>query len=146
MAYKITDDCIGCTLCAKNCPVKAITGALKQKHTIDPDKCVSCGLCGRLCAKGAIEKPDGSRAAQVPKEKWPKPVINREECVGCSLCVEDCPKFCLELSGPRYHGDLFHSGPQGGLHWLRYMRTQLPHRRHKHGCGSLRKIALLIST
>ena len=61
-AYKITEDCVGCTLCAKNCPVNAISGEAKGKHEIDPDKCVRCGVCGRLCAKGAILTDTGAPA------------------------------------------------------------------------------------
>ena len=53
---KITDDCIGCTKCKRNCPVGAIGGELKQKHFIDPEKCIKCGLCIDNCPKKAIVK------------------------------------------------------------------------------------------
>ena len=50
------DKCIGCTLCARNCPAGAIIGSLKQPHTIDTAKCVKCGACMSACKKGAISK------------------------------------------------------------------------------------------
>ncbi len=50
------DKCVGCTLCAKNCPVNAISGAVKQKHTIDTTKCIKCGVCMEKCRFGAIIK------------------------------------------------------------------------------------------
>ena len=52
--YYITDNCIGCTKCKRNCPVGAIKGELKQKHTIDTDICIKCGACKASCPKDAI--------------------------------------------------------------------------------------------
>ncbi|WP_373897861.1 NADH-ubiquinone oxidoreductase-F iron-sulfur binding region domain-containing protein [Haloimpatiens sp. FM7315] len=52
--YAITDDCIGCTKCARWCPVGAIEGVVKEKHKIDNDKCIKCGLCYEGCPVKAI--------------------------------------------------------------------------------------------
>jgi len=55
ITYSVTDDCIGCTLCAQNCPADAIEMRPYQKHEIDPDKCVRCGTCTTVCTEDAIK-------------------------------------------------------------------------------------------
>ncbi|HAG68798.1 MAG TPA: NADH-quinone oxidoreductase subunit F [Lachnospiraceae bacterium] len=46
--------CRGCSKCARNCPVGAITGELRSPYTIDQSKCIKCGACAGNCAFGAI--------------------------------------------------------------------------------------------
>ena len=55
--YKIDPvKCKGCTLCARTCPAGAISGTVRQPHTIDTAKCVKCGACIEKCKFGAISK------------------------------------------------------------------------------------------
>jgi NADH:ubiquinone oxidoreductase subunit F (NADH-binding)/(2Fe-2S) ferredoxin/Pyruvate/2-oxoacid:ferredoxin oxidoreductase delta subunit len=54
--YSITEGvCTGCTVCARNCPVSAISGERRQLHVIDPDICISCGICAQVCNFNAVE-------------------------------------------------------------------------------------------
>ncbi len=48
------DACIGCTICARNCPTECITGEIKGVHTINKAECIKCGICFDQCPKDAV--------------------------------------------------------------------------------------------
>jgi NADH-quinone oxidoreductase subunit F len=54
IAYKINQQCIGCTLCAQHCPADAIALTPYVRHTIDLDKCTRCDTCRLVCPAGAV--------------------------------------------------------------------------------------------
>lgn len=55
MAYKITDECIKCSICVDECPVEAISER-EEIYIIDKNKCTDCGSCADACPSEAIIK------------------------------------------------------------------------------------------
>jgi len=63
--YRITDKCVGCTLCAQNCPVGAIPLTPYFRHTIDQEKCTRCDTCRRVCPHDAVVVESRGSAVKV---------------------------------------------------------------------------------
>jgi NADH-quinone oxidoreductase subunit F len=73
--YIVADRCVGCTVCMKECPVEAITGATKEVHFIDQSLCTRCGACMTVCPKKAdavVRLPGRQTAAQMDQAEEEK--------------------------------------------------------------------------
>jgi len=98
IAYEVTDDCIGCTLCAQNCPSGAVQAKPYEKHLIDVEKCVRCGMCRITCPEKAIRIGNAplKDARTGPKRKPATIYRISDDCIGCTLCAQKCPARAIK--------------------------------------------------
>jgi len=71
VAYIREDECIGCTICIKACPVDAIIGATKLMHTVITDECTGCEACVEPCPVDCIDM--NPIAINIRNWTWPVP-------------------------------------------------------------------------
>ncbi len=106
MAHRIGEQCNGCGMCTRLCPVSAVSGEIKSMHVINERRCVDCGVCGRACNQGAVFDAQGRAVAKVPRKQWKVPMFDHTVCSACAICVDACGKNALAISKPIYKGDL----------------------------------------
>jgi len=97
MSFAISDSCTGCAACVKICPVGAISGEKKQRHSIRGERCIECGACGRICSASAVLDDKGRIIPKMKKALWPKPHIDPAKCQACENCVAVCPVHALSM-------------------------------------------------
>ena len=102
MAFFIREEtCVGCTLCAKECPMAIIEGESKQPFRIfAPDECIDCSLCAWVCPVAAIENQHGIVPEKLKREERPVAWIDEEGCTGCEVCMESCPVDAIDKVAP----------------------------------------------
>jgi ferredoxin len=96
----ITQDCKGCQLCTRICPVKAIQGTRKQRCIIDPRLCIECDACGRICTFSAVVDARGQTIPLIQPAAWSKPTWDYPTCTACVICVQACPAGAVGLRHP----------------------------------------------
>ena len=100
MPYYINEECIGCTICAKRCPVFCIWGEagpgnpalVKERHLVDPTICIDCGACASYCPVDCIHNEKGVIEKKIASQLRPVAV----SWSGGKLC---CPWVASILSG-----------------------------------------------
>ena len=97
MPYFIDTECIGCTICAKKCPVECISGDVKKLHIIDAPICIDCGVCESYCPVDCIMDPNGVKRPKIPAKQRPIAVVEESLCTACEFCIGACPFNCLEM-------------------------------------------------
>ena len=107
MAFRITEKCIGCTVCTRRCPVSAISGERKIKHIIDERLCIECGACGMVCPSEAITNGNGLLRKRLKPNEIPVATVDINLCSGCGFCADMCPFESIELLKRENAGDVF---------------------------------------
>jgi formate hydrogenlyase subunit 6/NADH:ubiquinone oxidoreductase subunit I len=99
VAYRITDKCVGCSICKKICPTGCIDGEPKKRYRIQAGRCIDCGACGRVCPHEAIlDEADNPTRRVRFRRTWERPVIDNGLCMACRICIDACPVQCLEVA------------------------------------------------
>lgn len=100
MPHFIELTCVGCTLCAKNCPTNAIYGESKKLFVIQPELCIDCSICGNVCPVTCITDQLGNYVPKMKVVDKPKAVILEEGCTGCDACLQVCPVDAISSADP----------------------------------------------
>ncbi len=107
MAFFIVEEkCVGCTLCAKECPMAIIEGETRQPFRIfAPDECIDCSLCAWVCPADAIQNAYGEFVPKLVKKERPIAWIDETGCTGCEVCLESCPVDAIDKVASSVPGD-----------------------------------------